>query len=64
MTLIDLNAEREERREGYHGAFCACGSAWFDMTGVIDQDGTCTGYEWPPKCHDCGTPLESSRPVG
>lgn len=58
---INLAAERAARRQDYDGTACpACGCVWFDLVGVLEA-GQVTGYLWPPKCRDCGVPLEESR---
>lgn len=64
-SVTDLGEARDRLRAEdpeYDGVTChGCGSAWFDAIVVIEKDGHVSGYNWPPKCHDCGLEVVSTR---
>ena len=62
MTVIsmdDARRDRQSREEGYDGITCACGEAWFTLTGegaavCLGPDGAITGYAGTFMCTSCG----------
>lgn len=69
MTVIRLDDHRESDPNGYDGAVCPCGEAWFELKGdrvgvCLSRTGTITGYAGYFFCVSCGRPLELGAVAG
>lgn len=62
MTVIRLDDHRQKPDDnGYDGAACPCGEAWFTLRGegaafCMDRSGHITGYSGTLCCLSCGRP--------